>query len=99
MTNKTNSKQTNSHEQPKTKKLRASLASRARSSLGKTFKETSPIVVVSIILGGLVGLYALSIVASSDCGASVNFKSYPSSPLNFQLKKEACKIPLDTMAK
>ncbi|MBN3870428.1 MAG: hypothetical protein HWQ23_09095 [Nostoc sp. JL33] len=97
MTNKTNSKQTNSDEQPKTEKPKASLASRARSNLGTTFKETS--LVVSIIFGGLVGLYALSVVASSDCGASVNFKSSPSSLLNFQLKKEACKIPVDKMAK
>ena len=94
MSNKTNPKQTNSHEQQKTDKPLATLTSRARITLGKTLIGTS-LLVVSVVLGGLVGLYALSVVGSSDCGASVNFRSSPSSPLNFQLKKEACTQPPD----
>ncbi len=108
MANKANSKQTNtnSNDKPKPKAdlPKVNLVTRVRSILGRTLKVTSPLVliagvVVSGVVGAVVAQRVLSVVESSTCGASVNFKSSPSSLLDFQLKKEACSNPPETAAK
>lgn len=106
MANKANSKQTNtnSNDKPKADRLKANLVTRVKSTLGRTLKVTSPFVVISgIVVSGVVGAVVaqrvLSVVESSNCGASVNFKSSPSSLLDFQFKKEACIQPPETAAK
>ncbi|WP_242053881.1 hypothetical protein [Nostoc sp. FACHB-888] len=105
MANIANSKQTNSNNKPKADLPKVNLATRVKNTLGKTTLEvTSPLVLIAgIVVSGLVGAVVaqrvLSVVESSNCGASVNFKSSPSSLLDFQLKKEACNKSPETAAK
>ena len=96
MSNKTNPDQTNSNsnDKPKAELPKVSLATRAKSILGKTPKVISSLIVMgSLFVGAVVSERLLSVVESSDCGISVNFKSSPSSPLDFKLNKEACSKP------
>lgn len=107
MANKASSKQTktNPNDKPKADLPKLNLVTRVKNTLGKTtLKVTSPLVliagiVVSGVVGAVVAQRVLSVVELSNCGASVNFKSSPSSLLDFQLKKEACSKPPETAAK
>jgi hypothetical protein len=103
MANKANSKQsnTNFNDKPKADLPKVNLTTKVKSTLEKTLKATSPLVVmagivVSGVVGAVVAQRVLSVVESSNCGVSVNFKSSPSSLLDFQLKKEACNKPPET---
>jgi hypothetical protein len=71
----------------------------------KRYKKTNITLVVgisSIFVSGfvcVVAQYILFVVESSNCGSSVNFKSSPSSFLEFQIRKEPCSNSPETTAK
>jgi hypothetical protein len=72
----------------------------------KRYKKTNITLVVGIAgifvsgsVGVVVAKHILSVVESSNCGASVNFKSSPSSFLEFQIRKEPCSNSPETAAK
>jgi hypothetical protein len=54
---------------------------------------------VTKFVGVVVAQHILSVVESSNCGASVIFKSSPSSFLEFQIRKEPCSNFPETTAK
>lgn len=73
------------------------LITKAKNTVGKALEQTSPFAVIGGVVIGAVAICGLWVIGSTDCGGSLSFKSSPSSQ-EFQLKKEACKLP-DVVAK
>ncbi|MFN6528329.1 hypothetical protein [Nostoc sp. ChiSLP03a] len=69
----------------------------AKNAVSKALEQTPSIIfagVVGLALLGVVAMYGLSVIKSSDCGGSLSFKSSQSSQ-EFEFKKEACNKTLD----
>lgn len=79
-------------KETKTKTNDNGFLAKAKNNIGKTLKQTPPIIyggVVSLAVLGLVAMYGLSVIKSSDCGGSLSFESSQTTQ-KFQFRKESC---------